>query len=473
MIYFKEGKSESQNLVCDTPFGGRINFALRSYTLPKAKVWYENRDGFHSNSKFENTIYFNESQQQIEASGVESSYRQSLNGSDKYSEVVVSNASMAYGASETQGCLARRYDRVLAEDGVGWTVYVDHFLIAQRELWATCLLFVCPEHTDYDEIDWFKINHPYIFVTQGSSGSDQATVGKLKDIVEAIPDEVLEHLKASKRLGEVVTYLFRSDIGDYQSPTTHRPVHRGTGLTAAGKARAAGLTIDSLPPQLRIELVSDSLPNPMNHLARTAEVIAVRRTDGTASRTLVVRAVGQSNKPLTYRWIINQGQCEIAANGPECTITIPMQRDFAVDGKQSNRIEVMCLAHDGTHYSCPAMVSEYITPRARLTMPNPSDPSDPSSGYVFVAMENQAVNFAKAMDVAYGANGRYAFKENVVGQFTFSNAAFGKDPINGVLKKGYAKDRTVEPQPQPPNDELEKLRAFHAEVKAAIAKLEK
>jgi len=63
-------------------------------------------------------------------------------------------------------------------------------------------------------------------------------------------------------------------------------------------------------------------------------------------------------------------------------------------------------------------------------------------GYGTVAAENQTVSFSKPVDAAYGANGGYLYKYAVNGNLTFSNTAFGGDPIFGVAKSGYSKPFT-------------------------------
>ncbi len=58
-------------------------------------------------------------------------------------------------------------------------------------------------------------------------------------------------------------------------------------------------------------------------------------------------------------------------------------------------------------------------------------------GYLFAANENQSYDFGGAVvDVAYGANGSFAFQSGVSGLVTFNNARFG-DPLVGTFKAGY------------------------------------
>jgi len=59
--------------------------------------------------------------------------------------------------------------------------------------------------------------------------------------------------------------------------------------------------------------------------------------------------------------------------------------------------------------------------------------------YTVVAGENQTVYFGSPADVAYGANGSFYNRYAVSGNFTFSNTTFGGDPIFGVAKSGLAR----------------------------------
>ncbi|BDI28032.1 hypothetical protein CCAX7_000830 [Capsulimonas corticalis] len=61
------------------------------------------------------------------------------------------------------------------------------------------------------------------------------------------------------------------------------------------------------------------------------------------------------------------------------------------------------------------------------------------ANYSFAANENQTVSFSAPVDVAYGANSSFFYKYAVSGSFTFNNTTFGGDPIFGVAKAGYSK----------------------------------
>lgn len=59
------------------------------------------------------------------------------------------------------------------------------------------------------------------------------------------------------------------------------------------------------------------------------------------------------------------------------------------------------------------------------------------AGYQWCSGEGKTVNFSTPVNVAFGANGAYKYKQNVTGDITFNSDAFGGDPIEGVHKYGY------------------------------------
>lgn len=65
------------------------------------------------------------------------------------------------------------------------------------------------------------------------------------------------------------------------------------------------------------------------------------------------------------------------------------------------------------------------------------------TGYTKCANENGTYYFNNRVDVAYGANGKYAYKRGVSGTINFNNRVFG-DPIPGVQKFGYYKLANVD-----------------------------
>lgn len=73
-------------------------------------------------------------------------------------------------------------------------------------------------------------------------------------------------------------------------------------------------------------------------------------------------------------------------------------------------------------------------------------------GYTKIATEGNSYTFDYPVDVAYGANGKFRYINNVSGKITFDNGRFG-DPLPGVVKSGYFKrSQFSNPSPIPTSD---------------------
>ena len=77
--------------------------------------------------------------------------------------------------------------------------------------------------------------------------------------------------------------------------------------------------------------------------------------------------------------------------------------------------------------------------RQTLTLPlNAGVTANLPVGYILSVGENNTAYFGTPVDVAYGANGYFYYKNNVSGNIRFDNQTFG-DPIVGAYKYGYYK----------------------------------
>jgi hypothetical protein len=334
---------------------GLASVSLVEYTLPntESQLWYENRDGFHANFHgFDNTIEVREGFTGFGIS-LNEIYR---NG------IVLSNSSTASAPSEESGSNTR-----VPDNSFNWYTI--------REAWQAGLIQFFPEYRDYDGSDWFKINQPYVFTTQGSSGSEKEEVEKARQLINALRPEVRQHLIENNRVGDVVAYLMRcNQTTGYLNPISHRVV---VDMQPSNVEVAQSITLDTLPPKLSIKVISDSITN--STILITDEVIGLKRTEYQPIRTIVVEVA--SDKACDIHWLKAQGDCTITFQNPEktrATITIPFQINFPVVSQSnhtlvSNRVEVIAIADDGTHYSSPVFLTEYFTPEARNQMPKSNE----------------------------------------------------------------------------------------------------
>jgi hypothetical protein len=240
-------------------------------------------------------------------------------------------------------------------------------------MWQAGVLQFFPEYRDYDDVDWFKVNQPYVFTTQGSSGSELNEVERCRRILLALRPEVRQWLIDNKRVGDVVSYLMRSNqYSGYLDPLCHRVVIDGRNEMPSDIDLAESITLETIPPLLKIKVISDSLEGetPSQKFGacplRTDEAVGLIRTTSAQVRTIVIEL--ETDRPCAFHWVKCQGECSVVYNNPDktrATITIPIQGNFEVfkpDGTAvlSNRVEVIAVAFDGTHYSCPVFVTEYF-----------------------------------------------------------------------------------------------------------------
>ena len=394
-MLFNKSLTTPENRNLSTSVGVTNQFV---YTLPDAttKIWYENRDGDHAayGWQFENLIRQSVDDPNRAPTGW------GISRSDKYiNGIVLSNSSTATQATEQYGSNTR-----LLDIGPVW-------YYAIRDSWASGYIQFFPEYQDYDSFDWFKVNQPYCVTSQGSSGSENEELNRCNQILKALKPEVREWMIDNQRVGDVVAYLMRSNLpGGYLNPINHRPVVNTGWDTTEDIALAASITIETIPPTLSINLISDSISQEYpNYKVQTAEVIGLKRSDLTQTRTIEVELICD-NPNATFVWIQGQGKSTISANGNRATIIILWQANFEVEAQDghklmSNRMDVMAVAYDGTHYSCPVFISEYTTPEARELVPHMNE--------IGIAADDSFVCKLNGVEVSTGSNWQALIRKSV------------------------------------------------------------
>ncbi len=76
--------------------------------------------------------------------------------------------------------------------------------------------------------------------------------------------------------------------------------------------------------------------------------------------------------------------------------------------------------------------------RVQYAEPPVSNNNQPPAGYTYCARENERCNFRGMGDVAYGANGKYAYRNGLRDGVDCNNGVFG-DPIYGTVKSCYVR----------------------------------
>ena len=71
------------------------------------------------------------------------------------------------------------------------------------------------------------------------------------------------------------------------------------------------------------------------------------------------------------------------------------------------------------------------------TIPTIRPPKSPLEGYIFCGREGEVCSLPALSNVAYGADGKFNYLYNQIGQVTLNNVTFEPDPAPGVPKAGF------------------------------------
>jgi hypothetical protein len=172
-----------------------------------------------------------------------------------------------------------------------------------------------------------------------------------------------------------------ADSGDYLTGAAHPAVFEGAHIQADRMAAMAhALTVDHLPPVVRMKVVEDdsSLPGrdyfdgaARQELFTTPSAIArVHRTSRYEYRMVVSaeESVDLGGRPLTYHWKILRGDEKLIEikprndSGSVVELVVPMHGKVPITPGaklQSSRVDIGCFVHNGDHYSAPGFVTFY------------------------------------------------------------------------------------------------------------------
>jgi hypothetical protein len=242
---------------------------------------------------------------------------------------VLGNSSTAL----TRGPLARSLGRVaLADQGAALRSY---------GLYAANHLYVYPGHRDYLPAlgDRLFANTPLFLLSQGSSGSDQPVLDALALCVAAFRPDTRARLEDDGLIAPTAQMVLRRTLAgvetpdDYLSPIAHPPVLDPARIRPdAIVALASGLAADSIPPMVRLDVLSDfgALPGRDFLGENQSEVLFTTPTAvGRAWRSLAHRrqitlsaanTVDPNDRPLRFHWVLLLGDpsdVRILPRGPD------------------------------------------------------------------------------------------------------------------------------------------------------------
>lgn len=260
--------------------------------------------------------------------------------------------------------------------------------------------FIFPEHLDHDPGangvggwgDLFPVNHPGVLITQGSSGSDMPFVKAMLATAAALRPEVQQHVIRNGVLMPTLQALLRQSStrvqneSDYFTGSAHPVVFDGATLDELKMITSAQvMSLLSVPPVARLRLLSAPAARPgidffepatvtQEMLGAQPSCIArVYRTSADAEdlRLSAEGSTDSGGKPLTYKWVLLQGdpaRVQIAPNedGTQATVRVRWHPPLlAASGIRTHRVDIGLFASNGLSWSAPAMLCVAMNPNER------------------------------------------------------------------------------------------------------------
>ena len=255
-------------------------------------------------------------------------------------------------------------------------------------------IYVYPQHHDYLPTiagDVFPSRTPYLYISPGSSWSDQPILACLAAAMAAMRPETKAALVRSHTLAPTLRFLVHSSLrgmarrADYLDPAAHPPVLRGDAIDTLRLVEAAhAMTTNALPPLVAMRLTRelgagetpfvdffDDAPRGERLLTTPFAIARVFRGMGyTRKYTLEAApfnlpARRSDGSGLKYHWFLVQGDSDRVRilpreeDGHVADIEIDYQGPvFGTPfGVQSSRVDIALVADDGLYFSPPAFFS--------------------------------------------------------------------------------------------------------------------
>ncbi|MFB3892361.1 MAG: hypothetical protein ACE15C_10105 [Phycisphaerae bacterium] len=258
-------------------------------------------------------------------------------------------------------------------------------------------VYIYPEHVDHDPGhngaaplkgygDLYPTNTPYLFTSQGSSGTDQPFMRAIPNTLAAFRPEVKKKLAQAGILMPTIQMLLRftaknvATPDDYLTGKAHPTVFEGANvddLTMMNMAHE--MAADNVPPMIQLKVVSEDEPvngkdyfepGRTEKLADTPCVIARIWRAMQYTRKMTVSAapsVDLNKRPLTFRWVVLRGdpatitiKPDKAGSTAEIALSYPFRRPVAEGSPlESNRVDIGVFANNGAYWSAPGFITFY------------------------------------------------------------------------------------------------------------------
>ncbi len=270
-------------------------------------------------------------------------------------------------------------------------------LRALNEQYASNNLYIYPEHCDYKPGhngtpgygDLYPTNTPFVFISQGSSGSDQPFMRAVPLTMAAFRPEVKQKLVADGLLMPTVQMIFRwsatqlSGSQDYLAGKAHPPVFEGSWVDPLAMVRMAHeMTAEAIPPLVKLTVVEEETPvrgcdyferEGLSEVLGTTPAVIARFWRGRDfTRRMMVSAgtsIDANQRPLEFHWKLLRGDPAkvtikpLTSRRAGAEIVVHWHDRYPIvtgSPMESNRVDIGVFAFNGVHYSAPAFITFFF-----------------------------------------------------------------------------------------------------------------
>ncbi|MBY0523492.1 MAG: putative Ig domain-containing protein [Gemmataceae bacterium] len=258
-------------------------------------------------------------------------------------------------------------------------------------------VYIYPEHRDHDPGhngrgdgygDLYPANSPYLFTSQGSSGSDQPFMRATPYALAAFRPEVKKKLIEAGLLMPTLQMIVRStnkhlkDPKEYLTGKAHPTVFENTWVNDLEMVKLAhDIQATNIPPMIQLKVAEEDVTvpgrdsfegNPLAEKLHDTPASIARIVRGPNHvRRMVVSAEGSfdvNKKALTYHWSVLRGDAKritikpMNEAGSIVEILVPYHDRYTIDSPvkiETNRVDIGAFVSNGTYYSAPGFVTLY------------------------------------------------------------------------------------------------------------------